>query len=95
MYNIAVVKDKKTELYKGSDGKEYTFPTLDEALVAAQYHGLGRQYDELRFVKKGADIESVTASASKAELEEAASSKKKNKPEKNKSSEKKNNTKKK
>ena len=77
MYNIAVVKDKKSELYKGNDGSVYAFPTLDEALISAQYHGLGRQYDELYFVKEGADIESVTVSASKAELKASASSGKK------------------
>jgi len=57
MYNIAITKENKTELFTDTEGKPRRYPALVEALVSAQYLGLASGDVELHFVKEGPAVE--------------------------------------
>ena len=60
MFNITITKENETKFYDDADGQPRQYPTLADALVTAQYHGLTKEADGLYFVKDGMTIESVT-----------------------------------
>ena len=60
MFNIAITKENDTKFYDDTDGKPRQYPTLADALVTAQYHGLTQDADGLHFVKDGVSIDAVT-----------------------------------
>ena len=60
MFNIATTKNNETKFYEDADGKPRQYPTLADALVTAQYHGLTHDADGLHFVRDGVSIEAFT-----------------------------------
>ncbi|MCL2093019.1 MAG: hypothetical protein FWH12_02385 [Treponema sp.] len=65
MFNIAVTKENQTRFYEDADGKPRQYPTLADALVTAQYHGLTKESDGLFFVKHGTPVDDILRPAPK------------------------------